>query len=191
MFKLLMLISLVLAFASPAAAATGSPPTGTCEVTFSGAVSEWIVDKTIADINRTCSKEWKLKINITSGGGQMVSAIRFHDFLVDWPHEVQTHGVNVQSAAVVIFLAGDVRTMSKDGVLMIHQIASELKAGVYTREDLLTLAKALAVMNRDNINFIARTTQLSKREVKKLVAAGTEMTAQRAMELGFVNEVVP
>ncbi len=72
-----------------------------------------------------------LKLNISSLGGSVNSAITIYNFLKNAPFKVITHNLGeVTSAAILMYLAGSERTAEKISKFIIHPIKS------YANDDL-------------------------------------------------------
>lgn len=133
----------------------------------------------------------KLRFFISSGGGDMDSAISLYDYLKAFPVTVETIGVGrVESAAVLIFLAGSKRSVVKDCRFRLHE-------GLYTvgqptntlqvHQETLGLFKTLLDRMTE---IVAKETSHEKAEIAKILREGRTLTAVEAKEFGLVQEIV-
>lgn len=107
--------------------------------------------------------------------------------------EMEGRGL-IASAAVPVFVAGTKgkRVVSKSTVFMIHP-AGLLKGGfVVQREELKDLesqAKMIRLLNNNYAEAISSNSNLDKKEVLEMLKCDNWITAQQALEMGFVDEI--
>lgn len=78
----------------------------------------------LMDFTRSVQDISKLTINISSGGGSVFSAITIYNYLKNLPYEITTHNLGeVSSAAILLYLAGTIRTSEDIAKFMIHPLA--------------------------------------------------------------------
>jgi len=133
----------------------------------------------------------KLTIFISSGGGDIDSAIRAYHFLKGLPVEVETIGISqIDSAANTIFLAGQNRKALNGCRFFLHEGTFTIgnpSASLHSLEETLTILKALE--NR-NIEIVVRETGKNEQEIKNAMVDGKILTSQEAVEFGLATEVI-
>ena len=86
-----------------------------------------------------------LKLNISSLGGSVTSAITLYNFLKKLPFKVVTHNLGeVTSAAVIMYLAGSERTAEKVSKFIIHPVKGRMDGDLsyYKLQELVQLLDA-------------------------------------------------
>lgn len=138
---------------------------------------------------REAGKANEIRVRINSGGGSAFDGLAIYALLVS--HEarviIDIDGL-AASAASVIAMAGDEIRIAETAMLMIHNPwtvavgeASELRKEA---EDLDKLRDALS-------NAYMARTGMTREQIVDLLDAETWLTAQEALELGFVTSITP
>ena len=131
-------------------------------------------------------KASQIDLHINSPGGMVFEGITIYNLLKQHPANVTTYIDGLAaSIASVIALAGDKVIMAENALFMIHK-ASGMVVG--NSDDMRDFAEKL-----DKVNGSIATTYISKtkkggKEIDDLMAAETWMTADEALEMGFVDE---
>lgn len=125
---------------------------------------------------------------INSPGGDCVAAAQIYNMLMDYKGNVtvKIDGI-AASAASVIAMAGTTVLMSPVSMLMIHNpmtIAMGDKAEMEKAIDMLSAVKD-SIMNAYEIK-----TGLSRAKISHLMDEETWMDANKAVELGFADEIL-
>lgn len=91
-----------------------------------------------------------LQINICSLGGSMHSAITIYNFLKKMPFTITTHNLGeVTSAAVLLFLSGNIRTAENISKFVIHPI----KFAMNSNYSYFQVEEILKTLNADIKNY--------------------------------------
>lgn len=129
-----------------------------------------------------------LKVRINSYGGEVAQGLAIYNLLKDYPGSVTTLCDGFAcSAASVIFMAGKTRLMPRSSLLMIHN------AWTYAAGDANYLRKAaedLEKITQPSIEIYKSVSNLSEEKIKEFMDAETWITADEALEYGFVTEIV-
>ena len=125
---------------------------------------------------------------INSPGGDCVAAAQIYNMLLDYKGNVtvKIDGI-AASAASVIAMAGTKTLMSPVSMLMIHNpmtIAMGDKAAMEQAIEMLSEVKE-SIMNAYELK-----TGLSRAKISRLMDAETWMNANKAKELGFIDDVL-
>lgn len=131
-----------------------------------------------------------LTINISSPGGDVDVAIELFYFLRNLDCEIQTVNTSyVNSAAILLFLAGDVRICHSGSTFYIHSIHKRLK-GNYNAQMLEREMKEI-VANTDVVTtLLEQRTQKSKRYWKGLMQKGCILKAGQAIKYGLASVII-
>lgn len=130
----------------------------------------------------------KLLVVINSTGGDVWAGVSIHDALKEFDGEVtiKVSGL-AASIASVIAMAGDKIQMTPGSTMMVHR-ASTFAWG--NAEELEKYIEMLETVEEGIVSIYADRTGLSKDEINDLLAAETWMSAEKAVELGFADEIV-
>jgi len=132
-----------------------------------------------------------ITIRMNSYGGDVIAASVMSTILRDYPGRVtvQIDGV-AASAATVVAVAGDRVRMQDTAYFMIHDPLVIFFFAALNIEDLTRLADSLEAVKEGIINTYETKTELSRMRLSKLMTDETWMDAQRAVDLGFADEVI-
>ena len=125
---------------------------------------------------------------INSPGGDCVAAAQIYNMLVDYPGSVtvKIDGI-AASAASVIAMAGTRVLMSPVSMLMIHNPMTVAMGDAAEMEKAIEM---LASVKDSIINAYEIKTGLSRAKLSHLMDAETWMDANKAVELGFADEIL-
>ena len=125
---------------------------------------------------------------INSPGGDCVAAAQIYNMLMDYPHNVtvKIDGI-AASAASVIAMAGTKVMMSPVSMIMIHNPAT---IAFGDHNEMQKAIDMLAEVKESIINAYEIKTSLSRAKLAHLMEAETWMDANKAVELGFADEIM-
>ena len=125
---------------------------------------------------------------INSPGGDCVAAAQIYNMLMDYPHDVavKIDGI-AASAASVIAMAGTRVLMSPTSLLMIH---NPLTVAMGDSEEMRKAIQLLDEVKESIVNAYEIKTGLSRTKLSNLMDAETWMNANKALELGFCDEIM-
>jgi len=147
------------------------------------ATSPSMIDKAIEKANGE-----DLEVEINSGGGSVFAGSEIYTALKSCKGNVTVKIVGLAaSAASVIAMAGKKVTMSPTAQMMIHNVSS-CAAGDY--REMEHTAEILKNANDTIANAYRLKTGKEQKELLSLMDKETWMTAQKAKELGFIDEVM-
>lgn len=159
---------------------------------LNGTIAEdsWFDDDVTPQLfkDELCSGEGDITVWINSPGGDCVAAAQIYNMLNDYKGNVtvKIDGI-AASAASVIAMAGDKVLMSPVSMMMIHNPAT-IAFGDHTE-----MQKAIDMLNgvkESIINAYVIKTGLSRAKLSHLMDEETWMDANKAMELGFADDVL-
>lgn len=129
-----------------------------------------------------------LEVEINSGGGSVFAGSEIYTSLKSYKGNVTVKIVGLAaSAASVIAMAGNKILMSPTGQLMIHN------SSTYTEGDYREMehtAEVLKSINETIANAYRLKTKKTQEELLSLMDNETWMTAEKAKELGFIDEIM-
>ncbi len=133
----------------------------------------------------------RLTLCLASRGGDFRQGVSLGNLLRGLPMTFATFNVGVaSSAAVVLFLAGEERYAEPNAVFGLHPSSIQLE-GSFNPKDLATHRAGLLADDGLEEEMIGGLAGLPNATVRKLVQGSKKLTAQEALELGFVKEVKP
>lgn len=138
--------------------------------------------------NELFSGKGPITLWINSPGGDCIAASQIYTMLMDYPDEVtvKIDGV-AASAASVIAMAGTKVLMAPTALMMIHNPAT-ITMGDH--EDMKRAIEMLDEVKESIINAYEIKTGVSRIKLSHLMDAETWMNANKAIELGFADEVL-
>lgn len=142
-----------------------------------------MVDKAIEKANGE-----DLEVVINSGGGSVFAGSEIYTALKSYPGNVTVKIVGLAaSAASVVAMAGKKIMMSPTAQMMIHNVSS-CAAGDY--REMEHTAEILKSANDTIANAYRLKTGKAQEELLRLMDNETWMTAQKAKEHGFIDEIM-
>ncbi|EPA6470857.1 head maturation protease, ClpP-related [Listeria monocytogenes] len=138
--------------------------------------------------NELFSGKGPITIWINSPGGDCIAASQIYAMLMDYPDEVtvKIDGI-AASAASVIAMAGTKVLMAPTALMMIHNPAT---ISMGDHEDMKRAIEMLNEVKESIINAYEIKTGVSRVKLSHLMDAETWMNANKAIELGFADEVL-
>lgn len=162
------------------------------KVNFTGSVNEENVRAFINEIknlNEKFPESTTLTIYISSPGGSVDIAVELFYFLKFLECKVRTINIScVNSAAIIIFAAGDERISLPCSSFYVHSITKNLN-GNFTAADLLREVKEMSANTDKVATILADVSKKNKIYWKRLMKKGCLLTSQKAKELGLVNVI--
>lgn len=161
-------------------------------LTLSGVIAEesWFDDEVTPKIFRDelMSGEGDITVWINSPGGDCIAAAQIYNMLLEYKGNVtiKIDGI-AASAASVVAMAGNKVIMSPVSMLMIHNPMT-IAAG-----DTTEMKKAISMLTEVKesiINAYELKTGMGRDKIAKLMDAETWMDANKAVELGFADEIL-
>ena len=134
------------------------------------------------------SETGPVTIWINSPGGDCVAAAQIYNMLMDYPGDVtvKVDGI-AASAASVIAMAGTRVLMSPVSTMMIH---NPLTVAMGDSDEMRRAIQMLDEVKESIINAYEIKTGLSRTRLSHLMDAETWMNANKALELGFCDEIM-
>jgi ATP-dependent Clp protease protease subunit len=166
--------------------------TDTSELFLDGVVgSDWTGEGiTASGVSSALSKiKGRAVVRINSPGGSADEGVAIYNLLKRHPGGVDTHNEALAaSAASVIFLAGEKRTMERGSKLMIH-CAHSIAIG--NTADMRKMSDVLAMYDSHMEEIYAEYMSLEKTVVASLMADETWFDATESVEIGLATHMSP
>lgn len=134
------------------------------------------------------SGDGDITIWINSPGGDCVAASQIYSMLMDYPANVtvKIDGL-AASAASVIAMAGTTVLMAPTALLMVH---NPLTVAIGDSEEMQKAIALLDEVKESIINAYEIKTGLSRAKLSHLMDAETWLSAHKAIELGFADDIL-
>jgi len=162
------------------------------QVNFSGDINEENVRAFISELKNKIEKNHEsesLTVLISSSGGSIDIAIELFYFLKHLDCKITTVNTSiVNSAAIIIFAAGEKRIGLSYSSFYVHSVSKELN-GIFTVEDLRREAREMEIHTEKIVEILANASAKNKAYWKKLMKKGCFLTAQKAKEIELVTEI--
>ncbi len=134
--------------------------------------------------------EAPITLVVNSPGGSVTAGLALIDIMQSISCPVHTVGMGmIASAAAVILACGDHRAVYPNAQVMIHQLLGGL--GMSQQSDIEIAAEQLRSLRGRLDALLAEKGKLSVEEFHKLTERDCWCDAERALELGIVDEIVP
>ena len=136
-----------------------------------------------------------INLTISSGGGSVTEGMGIADLVANYPEETTATGIGlVASIATVVLLAADIVKMTENAFMMIHRPWSYTMGNA---DEIEATAELLDKMEAKLLDIYTAAVYKRKGDQKNLkeiitnmMAAETWLTAQEALEFGFIDEIV-
>jgi ATP-dependent Clp protease protease subunit len=170
---------------------------GEPEMELDGVISEYswwgdeITPKMFKDDLQKYGQGGPITIRIHSYGGDVIAASMMNTILRDYPGRktIQIDGI-AASAATVVAMAGDKVKIQDTAYFMIHDPLVMFFLAVLNIEDLKRMSSSLEAIKEGIVNAYEGKTGLSRARLSRLMTDETWMDAKKAMDLGFVDEII-
>ena len=167
------------------------------EMELDGVISEYswfgdeITPKLFKDDLDKVGQGGPITIRLNSYGGDVIAASRIHQIIRDYPGRVTVRIDGIAaSAATVVAVAGDVVKMAETAFFMIHDPSMFFFVAQINLETMTQLVSTLGAVKEGIINAYENKTGLSRARLSNFMRDESWFDAQRAADLGFVDEVV-
>jgi ATP-dependent Clp protease protease subunit len=137
----------------------------------------------------------EINLVISSGGGSVTEGMGIADLIANYPNETTATGIGlVASIATVVLLSADNVKMTENAFMMIHRPWSYTMGNA---DELEATAELLDKMEAKLLDIYTASVYKRKgkqkdleNKITQMMAAETWMTAQEALEFGFIDEIV-
>lgn len=132
----------------------------------------------------------ELIIQIASAGGSSDHGLLLYNFLRQLQLPKTTIGMgNVDSAAVMLFAAGDKRLAAPSCRFVLHEARATIN-GEFNATKLQEITKITKRITEDYINVVAHVTGKTKALISKKVKDGVALSAGEAKTMNLITDVV-
>jgi ATP-dependent protease ClpP protease subunit len=138
----------------------------------------------------------QLEVEIHSDGGSVTQGFEIYDLLKNSGKKVKTIAYKANSIATVIFLAGEERVITKNAQFVIHNpFIDPMNLGFdgLTADDLFAIADDIKKCEDKIFNLYNEVLSLdenSQIEIRNLMKADTDLTADNALKFGFATSII-
>lgn len=129
-------------------------------------------------------------IQISSSGGSSDHGLLAYNYLTQLSIPKITIGMgNVDSAAVMIFAAGDRRIAMPSCRFLLHEALTTIVNGTFNATKLHEIANLNERITTDYCKVVSKITGQNLKSVKKKVAEGQVMDSEKAKSYGLITEI--
>ncbi len=140
----------------------------------------------LCDDNPECEE---VVITISTGGGDVDLAIELYNFLKSLNCRITTiNSSYVNSAGVIIFLAGDKRICMEGASFYVHSVTKKI-SGEYNSDMLEREIQEIKANTYKITSLLESHTMSSKSSWSKLMKKGTIILPKRAMRMGLITQI--
>lgn len=163
-------------------------------ITISEAITPIMAQNIVShleELNRKYDDLDCLNVYISCPGGDIDLAIEIYRLLKNIGCEIRTVNTSyVNSAAIVIFLAGKKREAFDTSSFYVHSVKRKLR-GNYGEDQLISIAKEIRVNTEKIISILTENTHKSRIYWKKMMRKGEILTAEKAYQVGLLSSIIP
>ncbi len=164
------------------------------EIDILGEIGDWGYPSNYLRYQLKDAGNQDIVLNISSPGGNVTEGLAMYDMLEAYEGNVTTLGFGlVASIASVVLLAGKVVKMTPNSFLMVH---NPWTVAIGDSAEMTANAELLAKMeNKLQSIYVSKLQKSGKVEgnielkVKRMMDAETWLTADEALEMGFIDEI--
>lgn len=139
-------------------------------------------------LDHAASRTQRITVRLTSGGGDAFIGLAMHDAIKRCAHPVDTEACGlVASAAVMPFIAGQVRTIAPYAFLLIHQVRASIYQEICSL-DLSVEAANTAILQATYARILGSVGVPSETSVQ-LLSKESLVDAQLAVSLGIATRL--
>ena len=133
----------------------------------------------------------KLKLLISSCGGDVDSAIRIYSYLKALAIEIETIAFSqIDSAANIIYAAGNKRIAIKGCRFFLHEGTFTTGAQTTTLHNHKEAMLIFEELLKKHVSILSVETDKEEKDIKKFLQESTILTAEKAKEIGLVHEIL-
>ncbi len=140
-------------------------------------------------------KERKVTVVINSRGGEALQGLAIYDLLRSSGFRIRTIALGeVASSGLAIMLAGHERAMYRNAILNFHQTATEFEIGksirVLRQGEIEAERAQTRIVDALYAKITLENSRISLRQLKALERREAYVTAEQALKMGFVHELI-
>lgn len=154
-----------------------------CELDGTDCISAKRISEMLADADGE-----DITFNLNSEGGSVFAGTEIYSMLNQYTGKVVVN-INGLSASIasVLMLGADVINMSLSGQIMIHRVSGRAFGN---SDDLNKALNAFTSSEKTLVNLYHKKTGLPKNKLAEMMSKETWLTAEEALELGFVDSII-
>ena len=158
--------------------------------TLSGRIDSPTVQRFVETLQKQIDDSCeRLHILINSQGGNVSIALALAHLIKSLPCKVITYNIsNVDSAALIVFVAGEERKCARAGTFYLHPVSIEV-SGVKTAKELRAMADVVDSDARRLMEFMQTRTSISSKVWLEKMDACESISATDAVKIGLATEI--
>lgn len=127
-------------------------------------------------------------VDINSPGGYVHSAAEIYDMIISYPGDIRCHVTGMAGSAASLIAVAGKNSIDRLGTLFVHN--SQLGEGVSgNHNEFESAAQGLRATDDNIVAAYEHKTGLPREDIINLMEHSTTLSAARAVELGFIDEI--
>lgn len=166
-------------------------------VQFAGKVDDGCIVPMTTEIVNLIEKdpEESVCLFISSGGGACRTGFSFYEFMVRIlkPKLITVALGEVGSIAILMYLAGTTRYITKGATLYLHEASRTFSGDTsFSLSEVDTCLEELRIDQKKYLSIILERTdgKLSEKKILEMMKQNTTLTAEQAVEMGLAHEIL-
>ncbi len=136
--------------------------------------------------------ESEINVVIKSKGGDFLDAMSIHNALRNSGKKIICHIAPFAiSAGAIIAMSGDTIYMPENGLLMFHRPKVRTEGDIKDSDELKNMVASLDASKKVLVNTLVSRTKKSVEEIEEWMQNDKWLTADEALKMGIIDEIVP
>ena len=137
------------------------------------------------------AKEGPITVVLCSHGGSTHAGYMIYDAITLAQNTIIVHGIGkIFSMAVLVLQAGDLRLLTPQAELMVHDVYASIQNDEMEIKDAGKLATDLVENNKRYQSLVAKRCKMSQAKLAKMCSKETYLRAEEAVTLGFADQIL-
>lgn len=137
------------------------------------------------------AKEGPITVVLNSPGGSTHAGYTIYDAITLAQNTVIVQGIGkIFSMAVLVLQAGDLRLLTPQAELMVHDVYASIQNDEMAIKDAGKLANDLVENNKRYQSLVAKRCKMSPAKLARMCSKETYLRADEAVSLGFADQIL-
>ncbi len=160
------------------------------DVYISGDINEEMLKRVMEETAKHEDDNLQMEIYICTNGGDPFYALAIYDYIRNLSSYITMIALGkIDSAGVLVYLAGDERLIGENGSIMIHS-AQAGSNGTMSQDRVNQLSQDIAFIEERKLKIMSKKTKLSKKQIQAFIIKSTRFDAKKAVRYGFAHKII-